>query len=83
MNPGGARRSQAFRVTARESGRLRWMPKTLNFRAVQKQTAASRSARPSMREQQGLVTGDPPKIPITLSRLAHMPNFKASFGQVA
>ncbi|KAI3709322.1 hypothetical protein L2E82_39082 [Cichorium intybus] len=52
--------------------------------AVQRQTAASRSARPLRRLQHGVFDG----VPMTmerrsLSKLAHTPNLRVSFGQVA
>lgn len=60
------------------------MPKMLALRAVQRQAAASRSARPWMRVQQG-VTGGCPTVMLTkpLSTLAQTPNFKASVGHLA
>ncbi|KAI3709323.1 hypothetical protein L2E82_39083 [Cichorium intybus] len=52
--------------------------------AVQRQTAASRSARPLRRLQHGVFDG----VPMTmgrrsLSKLAHTPSLRVSFGQVA
>ncbi|KAJ6715059.1 hypothetical protein OIU85_026552 [Salix viminalis] len=49
--------------------------------AVQRQTAASRSRRPSMTLQQG-VTGGVPMVTLSNepSKLAHTPNLSASFG---
>lgn len=65
-------------------GTLRLMPKTLALRAVQRQTAASRSVSPSMREQHGVFGGVPMVIPINPpSKSAHTPSFRVSFGQVA
>ncbi|WVZ23209.1 hypothetical protein V8G54_001753 [Vigna mungo] len=58
-----------------EMGRLRLMPKMFALRAVQRQTAASRSTRPSRREQQGVALTKP------LSTLAHTPSLSASRGQ--
>ena len=51
--------------------------------AVQRQTAASRSASPSMREQQG-VFGGVPTTTLTkpLSTSAQTPSFRVSLGQV-
>ncbi|GJT53197.1 hypothetical protein Tco_0988251 [Tanacetum coccineum] len=52
--------------------------------AVHRQTAASRSARPSMRVQHGVFGGFPTTKWIrSLSKLAHTPNLRVSFGQVA
>nr|KAJ0198314.1 hypothetical protein LSAT_V11C700366330 [Lactuca sativa] len=52
--------------------------------AVQRQTAASRSARPERREQHGVSDGFPMTIGRRLlSKLAHTPNLRMSFGQVA
>ena len=60
------------------------MPKTLALIAVQRQTAASRSARPWMREQHGVLGGVPTTAPISPpSKLAHTPNLRVSLGQVA
>ncbi|WRX09789.1 hypothetical protein QQP08_002276 [Theobroma cacao] len=50
----------------------------LALMAVQRQTAASRSARPWMRGQQGVFGGVP-----TTSTLAHTPNLRVSLGQEA
>ena len=63
---------------------FRWVPNTLALMAVQRQTAASRSASPLMRVQHGVFGG----VPTTtctrpLSKSAHTPNFSVSFGHVA
>ncbi|KAD3641195.1 hypothetical protein E3N88_30419 [Mikania micrantha] len=50
--------------------------------AVQRQTAASRSARPWMRLQHGLVGGEPSWTETKPSKSAHTPSFKVSLGQV-
>ena len=51
--------------------------------AVQRQTAASRSARPPMRLQQGVLGGVPTTRCIkSFNKLAHTPNLRASLGQV-
>ncbi|CAH2078259.1 unnamed protein product [Thlaspi arvense] len=67
----------------RSMGRVRLMPRTLAFRAVQRQAAASRSTKPLMRLQHG-VTGGVPKVTSfnKLSALTQTPSFKASLGQV-
>ncbi|KAL1201701.1 hypothetical protein V5N11_006242 [Cardamine amara subsp. amara] len=60
-------------------GRLRLMPRTLALRAVQRQTAASRSTKPSMRLQQGVMGGVPRVTSFNkLSALTQTP----SLGQV-
>nr|KYP55341.1 hypothetical protein KK1_001552 [Cajanus cajan]KYP55360.1 hypothetical protein KK1_001571 [Cajanus cajan] len=64
------------------TGTLRLMPNTLALRAVQRHTAASRSARPSMREQHGVFGGFPRFTFTKPSRLAHTPNLRVSLGQV-
>ncbi|KAL4354498.1 hypothetical protein GQ457_06G037710 [Hibiscus cannabinus] len=61
---------------------LRLSPKTLALSAVQRQTAASRSARPWMREQHGCTGGEPTTTLTKLSTLAHTPNLRASLGHL-
>lgn len=52
--------------------------------AVQRQAAASRSARPWMRLQQGLFGGVPTtRCTKSFNKLAHTPNLRVSLGQVA
>uniref|UniRef100_A0A0E0F0T9 Uncharacterized protein n=1 Tax=Oryza meridionalis TaxID=40149 RepID=A0A0E0F0T9_9ORYZ len=65
----------------RSTGRLRLMPSTLALTAVQRQTAASRSAIPCSSEQHSL--GSAPILTPTspLSTLAHTLSFRASMGQ--
>ncbi|KAG9141169.1 hypothetical protein Leryth_001656 [Lithospermum erythrorhizon] len=59
------------------------MPKTLALMAVQRQTAASRSARPPMRVQHGLFAGVPTtRFNKSFNKLAHTPSFNASIGHV-
>ena len=59
------------------------MPKTLALMAVQRQTAASASRTPLIREQQGSFGGAPSvRASKPLSTLAHTPNLRASIGQV-
>ncbi|BAT75864.1 hypothetical protein VIGAN_01379400, partial [Vigna angularis var. angularis] len=58
------------------------MPKTLALRAVQRQTAASRSARPRMRLQHGVFGGFPSCTPIKPNTSAHTPNLRVSSGQL-
>lgn len=59
------------------------MPRTLALRAVQRQTAASRSTKPLMRLQHG-VTGGVPRVTSfnKLSALTQTPSFMVSLGQV-
>ncbi|KAK8587360.1 hypothetical protein V6N13_086348 [Hibiscus sabdariffa] len=61
---------------------LRLSPKTLALSAVQRQTAASRSARPWMREQHGCTGGEPTTTLTMFSTLAHTPNLRASLGHL-
>uniref|UniRef100_J3LJ09 Uncharacterized protein n=1 Tax=Oryza brachyantha TaxID=4533 RepID=J3LJ09_ORYBR len=62
-------------------GTLRLMPRTLARSAVQRQTAASRSARPWMRVQHGCRGGVPSCTFISpFSTFAHTPSFSASIG---
>ncbi|KAL9818444.1 hypothetical protein AtNW77_Chr4g0299071 [Arabidopsis thaliana] len=64
-------------------GRVRLMPRTLALRAVQRQIAASRSTKPSIRLQHGVTGGVPGVKPFNkLSALTQTPTFKASLGQV-
>ncbi|KAK3429032.1 hypothetical protein EUGRSUZ_E00449 [Eucalyptus grandis] len=67
----------------REMGMLRLIPRMLALMAVQRQTAASRSRRPSRTEQQGM-SGGVPMMALTgpSSTLAHTPSFSASLGQL-
>lgn len=62
-------------------GRLMLMPKMLALITVQRQTAASKSASPSMRLQHGVTGGSPI---VTLTRLPstsrQTPNLRASLG---
>lgn len=59
------------------------MPKMLALMAVQRHTAASRSARPFRRAQHG-VTGGVPTTRCTKSfnKSAHTPSFRVSLGQL-
>ena len=58
------------------------MPNTLALRAVQRQTAASRSARPWMRLQHGVFGGFPSSTPIKPNTSAHTPNLRVFSGQL-
>lgn len=65
-----------------EIGMFMLIPRTLAFKAVQRQIAASRSRRPPRAEQQGWSGGLPMTVPMeSLSNLAQMPSFRASLGQ--
>ncbi|KAI3468922.1 hypothetical protein Pfo_025585 [Paulownia fortunei] len=57
------------------------MPKTLALMAVQRQTAASRSAKPSMSVQHGVLGGVPTtRRTKSFSKLAQTPNLRVSLG---
>lgn len=57
-------------------------PKRSALTLVQRQTAASRSTRPSMRLQQVAFSFSPIRTFAKFSTFAHARNFKASLGQV-
>ncbi|RYR76074.1 hypothetical protein Ahy_A01g000667 [Arachis hypogaea] len=57
----------------KESGMLRWMPRMLALRAVQRHRAASRSTRPAIRLQHGCCGGDPAPM---INTWAHTANFR-------
>ena len=68
----------------RESGISKLIPSTSAFRAVHKQTAASRSTSPSIKLQHDEVGVVPIITPTkSVSILAHAPNFKISVEQSA
>ncbi|KAL6007881.1 hypothetical protein ACLOJK_033385 [Asimina triloba] len=73
---------QSFKTKLREIGMLRLMPSTLALRAVHRHKAASRFARPWIREQHGSVGGDPTTTFTNPSKLAQTPSFKASLGHL-
>ncbi|KAL4326151.1 hypothetical protein GQ457_11G022810 [Hibiscus cannabinus] len=58
------------------------MPKTLALIAVQRQAAASRSARPWRREQHGRTGGEPMVALTKPSTWAHTPSLRASLGHL-
>lgn len=64
------------------TGTFSLMPKTLALIAVQRQSAASRSTNPSIREQHGTTGGLPTLALIKLSTSAHTPSLSALIGQV-
>lgn len=72
---------QTLRRRLREIGRFKLIPRTLAFRAVQRQTAASTSASPWMRLQHGS-TGGLPRVKSRrpLSTLAQTPSWSVSLG---
>ncbi|KAL0395290.1 UNVERIFIED_CONTAM: hypothetical protein Slati_4495200 [Sesamum latifolium] len=60
------------------------MPNTLALMAVQRHTAASRSAKPSMSVQHGVLGGVPTtRCTKSLSKFAQTPNLRVSFGHLA
>lgn len=72
-----------MRSKLRETGTFRLIPRTLALIAVQRHTAASKSAKPSMRLQHGCFGGVPMVTPSNPpSKLAHTPSFRASLGQL-
>ncbi|KAI3711026.1 hypothetical protein L2E82_40828 [Cichorium intybus] len=74
---------QTLRSKLRDSGTFRLIPRTFALIAEQRQTAASRSTRPSMRLQHGLTGGFPTTRPSRLPRtLAHTPSLRVSLGHV-
>ncbi|CAF2149183.1 unnamed protein product, partial [Brassica napus] len=84
--PGGDFLLHTLRSKLRLMGRLMLMPRTLALRAVQRQTAASRSTKPFMRLQHGVTGGVPRAGPVTsfnkFRALTQTPSFKVSLGQV-
>lgn len=77
--------AQVLMSKVSEIGMFRLIPRILALMAVQRQTAASRSTRPSSREQQGVPSGgEPITVPSKApwSTLAHTPSFRASLGQL-
>ncbi|KAF7801660.1 uncharacterized protein G2W53_040771 [Senna tora] len=65
-----------------EIGMSRLMPRTLALRAVQRQRAASRSAKSLMRLQHGRVGGAPIWTLIRPNTSAHTPNLRVSIGHL-
>ncbi|KAF2572783.1 hypothetical protein F2Q70_00002641 [Brassica cretica] len=59
------------------------IPRMLALSAVQRQTAASRSTKPSMRLQHGFTGGAPNVAFNKLSALTQTPSFTVSFGHVS
>ncbi|KAK8996597.1 hypothetical protein V6N11_081864 [Hibiscus sabdariffa] len=71
-----------LRSKVRVNGTLRLVPKTLPLIAVQRQAAASRSARPLMRAQHGCTGGEPTVTFTKPSTLAHTPSLRVSMGHL-
>ncbi|KAL4290798.1 hypothetical protein GQ457_14G019720 [Hibiscus cannabinus] len=65
-----------FKKRFKETGRLMLIPNTFALTAVHRQTAASRSSKPWMRLQHGLVGTLPSSTSTKLNRLRHTPRFK-------
>ncbi|KAG6382734.1 hypothetical protein SASPL_157558 [Salvia splendens] len=62
-------------------GKLRLFPNTLALSAVQRHTAASRSAKPLTRVQHGVLGGFPTtRCTKSFNKLAHTPNLSVSLG---
>nr|KAJ0199110.1 hypothetical protein LSAT_V11C600299840 [Lactuca sativa] len=82
MKSFGSSLPQVLTSKLSEIGILMLIPRTLAFKAVQRQAATSRSRRPPRAEQQGWSGGLPMTVPMeSLSNLAHTPSFRASLGQ--
>ncbi|CAN1185988.1 hypothetical protein LINPERHAP2_LOCUS37883 [Linum perenne] len=78
----GAFLPHALRSKLRDTGILRLVPRILALMAVQRQTAASRSASPLIKLQQGWADVLPILIlSKLLSTLPHTPNLSTSMGQ--
>ncbi|PHT39521.1 hypothetical protein CQW23_18375 [Capsicum baccatum] len=72
----------AFTMKLNEIGMSRLIPRIFAFKAVQRQTAASRSISPPSIEQQCVLGGFPINAPIIpFSKLAQIPNFRTSLVQ--
>ena len=82
-NPGGIDFSHALTSKLSATGTFKSIPSTLALMAVQRQTAASRSARPSSKAQHLLETGDPITRLTSPRRSTQAPSFKVSLGQKA
>lgn len=75
---------QTFRSWVNDIGMLMLMPKMFALRAVQRQIATSKSARPWKKEQQGNACGRPMvKFSIPFSTLEHTPSLSVSRGHDA
>lgn len=72
---------QALTNKLSEIGTLRLIPKTLALMAVQRQTATSKSTKPSSNAQHLLDAGDPTTTLTKPRTSAQTPSFKASLGQ--
>ena len=74
---------QLLRITLKATGILRPLPKMLPLRAVQRQAATSRSAKPLMRLQHGSVGGDPISTFTNFNTSAHTTSLRVFIGQLA
>ena len=83
MKPGGTVFWQALTRTLRAIGMLRLMPSTLALMAVQRHSAASRSASPSSSGQHFSVGGFPITRFTAPSKSTHAPSLSVSLGHAA
>ena len=81
MKPVGRVFLQALSNKLRETGILRLIPRTLALMAVQRQTAASKSTKPSSNAQHLLDSGVPTTTLTKPRTSAHTPSFNVSLGQ--
>lgn len=83
MKPGGSFLSQALTSKPNVTGTLRLIPTTLALRAVQRQTAASRSANPSSKGQHLPEEGPTARLTSPPRRSTQAPSFNVSLGHLA
>lgn len=83
MKPLGTCFPQRLRSKVSLTSTSTTIPNTPALMAVQRHTAASRSAIPSMRVQQGFVGGLPMITLTSPSKLAQTSSFRVSIGQVS
>lgn len=83
MKPDGTDFWHALRIKLRVTGMFKLIPSTLALMAVQRQRAASRSARPLIRAQHLLDGGEPTTTFTRPNRSAHTPSFNVSLGHLA
>lgn len=81
LNPGGMVLPQELTSALSATGTVKLIPSTLAFMTVQRQTATSKSARPSSTEQHLLYGGVPTTTLTNPSRSAQAPSFRVSLGQ--
>ena len=83
VKPGGQVLWHLLSRRTRSTGTLRLMtPRTLALMAVQRHTAASRSARPASSGQHRSLGGTPSPSFTRFSTVAHTPSFSVSIGHV-